>query len=129
MSNKSQRDIPVNDQENLLCLLTHFKRGPEEALSMVKPEQFEGDYRTFAEKIFEFWQRYDEPPKDHLPDLLADVLLDPHNRRGQALRRVILSLWQLSETLNPAIRVELDRRLHHLAGSQGRNHRKCLCGG
>jgi KaiC/GvpD/RAD55 family RecA-like ATPase len=100
--------------ENLLTCLCHDPKNGRIVANLVNPELFEGDYREFAEKAVEYWRRFDQPPGAHMSDLVADVLEDKDNRRAPTFRRIIVSMIELSETINTGYVLEELRKFTRL---------------
>jgi hypothetical protein len=89
-------------QENIITLLAHRDIEGKLVANIVKSELFEGDYRTIAERCLTYWETYNEAPKQHTPDLVADITDDPNNRRASTYRRILSSMIALSESVNTA---------------------------
>lgn len=87
-------------QENVLTLVAYSNEQGRIIINMIKPDLFEGDYRVIAEGAFEFWRQHGEAPKDHTPDLVSDILDDPHNRKAATFRRVLGAMYDLSQHIN-----------------------------
>lgn len=87
-------------QENLITLLAYDDDKGKIVANVVKAELFEGDYRIIAERCIEHWGKYNEAPKAHTPDLVADITDDPNNRRASTYRRILSSMIALSESIN-----------------------------
>src|ERR1700683_3246461 len=88
-------------QQNIITLLCHDDVNGKVVANLVAPELFEGDYRTIAEKAVAYWTQYKEAPKKaHTGDLVSDILQDPHNRKAQTYRRILIDMLQLSESIN-----------------------------
>lgn len=87
-------------QENLITILAYDKEQGKLVSRMLELNLLEGDYRLIAERCIDYWRQYDEPPGDHLADLFADILDDPHNRRAKVITRFIKNMIALSETIN-----------------------------
>ena len=88
--------IPLLHQQNLLALLAHDDEYGKLVAQGAPPALFEGDYRIIAERCIDYWRRMREAPKVHTPDLLGDILSDPHNKKGPTYRRTLMSMAQLS---------------------------------
>lgn len=107
--------LPGSLQEDLLALMAYSMRGSIVA-GMADPVLFEGDYRTIFERAQQYWRRWSRPPGDaHLPDLLHDILDDPHNRKAATFRRIITNISNLAQHLNEEYVVE---RLRKFARTQ-----------
>lgn len=87
-------------QENLITILGHHESGALLS-NILDPNLMEGEYRTIAERCIEYWHRYHKPPGEHTADLMADVLDDKANRRSRAVKDILHSMLQLSDSVNP----------------------------
>lgn len=88
-------------QENLLTLLVHSEAHGKIISKVIPVNLFEGDYRLIGERALAYWQQYDQPPKLHIADLLADILEDSHDRRGQTYRRILVQMFEMKDQINP----------------------------
>ena len=59
--------------ENLVTLLAHNDEHGRVVANILDPSLFEGEYRLVAERIIDYWDRYDQAPKSHTADLFADI--------------------------------------------------------
>lgn len=82
--------------ENLLTLLAHSDEHGKLVASIVDPTLFEGDLRVMGERLTSYWRTYGSAPKHHAPDLFADIIEDPHNRRAITFKRILTAMMQLS---------------------------------
>lgn len=87
-------------QQDLLTLLTHSDEHGRVVSKTVLPELFEGDYRNMAEKALAFWEQYNVAPKQHIADLLSDILNDKHDRRGQTYRNILVQMIEVKDQIN-----------------------------
>jgi replicative DNA helicase len=87
-------------QENLLTLLCHSDVHGRTVAELVETHLFEGDYRVFAERAVEYWQKHGKAPKVHTPDLVADILSDPKGSRRQAFLDIVRAMAELAENVN-----------------------------
>lgn len=85
-------------QENLLALLAHSAEHGRIIANMLDPQLCEGDYQLIAERLLEYWREYEEPPRQHVPDLLADILEDKGNRKAQTFRTIIAQMQALADS-------------------------------
>lgn len=86
--------------ENILTLLVYDDENGKIIANQIPPELFEGDYRIIAEKAVDYWHLYQSAPRDHIVDLLADVMDDPSNKRGPTFRRVFTAMKELAGDIN-----------------------------
>lgn len=87
-------------QENVITLLAHDDANGRIAANLVEPGLFEGEYRVVAERCIDYIKRHGRAPKHHVEDLLADILEDPNNRKARTFRQIIVSMLELSESIN-----------------------------
>jgi DnaB-like helicase C terminal domain len=85
----SQDKFARSLQEDLLTLLVHSEQHGKTISKIVKADLFEGDYRIFSERALLFWQEHNAPPRQHIADLLSNILEDKHDRRGPVYCRII----------------------------------------
>lgn len=83
-------------QENIITLLAHNDTHGRVIAGMIKPQLFEGEYRVFAERMVDYWERYGEAPKYHINDLFEDIISDPKNRKARTYQRIIASMADLA---------------------------------
>jgi hypothetical protein len=102
-------------QENIISLLAHSDTHGKAVVGVVSPQLFEGEYRTIAERCLDYWQRYDEAPKDHMVDLVDDILSDKQNRKAKTYRRILQSMVDLADGIN--VKYVMDK-LHVFARMQ-----------
>ena len=86
--------------ENIITLLCHNDEFGKIIVNQLTPDLFEGDYRVIAERAVDYWNQYQRAPKDHTPDLVADILEDKENRRAPTYRRILVSMLELAEGIN-----------------------------
>lgn len=87
-------------QENLITILAYDDRNGRIIANLVEPNYYDGDYRLIAERCLDYWRRESEAPKAHLADLLDDILEDPENHRARVIRRILINMQMLSESIN-----------------------------
>lgn len=86
--------------ENLITVLCHSDSAGKIVSQLVKPEEFEGDYRIIADRAISYWKKHKVAPKVHTPDLFADILDDKGNRKRQTYQRILRSMLHLAEGMN-----------------------------
>ena len=87
-------------QENLLCLVCFSDTGFQAVRDSVAPELFTSQvYRDILERIYDFIDRFKKPPKEHLADLLEDVL-QKDTPQSQLYEQVIVAAHGLKDNLN-----------------------------
>lgn len=93
-------ELALNLQQNLITILCWDDVNGRIVSNVIRPELFEGDLRTLAERAIAFWKKHDAAPKTHTPDLVGDILDDPHNRRGRSFNRIIANMYELKDSIN-----------------------------
>jgi replicative DNA helicase len=63
-------------QENIICLLAYHDKYASIVRSSIELTLYGGPYRTIASRCYDYIDKYKQPPKDHLPDILSDKLSD-----------------------------------------------------
>lgn len=87
-------------QQDIVSLIVYNDQHGKTLSKLVDAALFEGDYRVITERAIEFWRQYDAPPKQHIADLLSDILEDKHDRRGQTYRRILVQMDEVKDTIN-----------------------------
>lgn len=90
----------ISLQEDLIALLTHSDEHGSTVAKIVPVNLFEGDFRNIAEKAIGYWQQYNQAPKQHIADLLSDIIEDPNDRRGQTYRRILIQMFEMKDAIN-----------------------------
>lgn len=94
-------DRPMGDErlqialaENLLSLLAHDDQHGRLVRSIIRPDLFENEvHRTIVARCLDYWKKHNRAPgKIHTPDLVADILEDPDNKRAPAYRQVLVGM-------------------------------------
>lgn len=96
----SQERFAIALQQDLITLLVYDDKHGRVVSKLVNPALFEGDYRTIAERSLDFWKDYNVAPKQHIADLLADILNDKADRRGTTYRRILISMQEMHDKIN-----------------------------
>lgn len=100
MTEAPRKKLTNTLQENLITTLAYHEEGGRRVLNQVDPTHFEAEYRTVAERVVGYWQKYDRPPQDHTPDLFADIIEDPHNRRASTYKHILSNMVILAPSLH-----------------------------
>jgi len=87
-------------QESLLTLLCHDDAQGKIVADLIDPTLFEGEMRIIAERAVKYWREQGQAPKAHSDDIVADILEDSKNRKAQTVRRILINMLQLSESIN-----------------------------
>lgn len=87
-------------QENLLVLLCFDPKNGKIIRNAVEPGLFTGIYRDVAERAYDYIDRYNDVPADHLPDLLSDKLESQNKREITLFEDLLYDIKDLSETIN-----------------------------
>lgn len=92
---------PVTLQENLLTLLIFDEANGQLVHNLVDVEHFYGEYRTIAERCYNYRDTYGAAPgREHIHDLLADILEDKGNSKRGVLLQTLDAMQRLSEGIN-----------------------------
>lgn len=87
-------------QEDLITLLVHSDAHGKSISKIVASNFFEGDFRVIVDRALVFWKQHNVAPKQHIADLLADILDDPQDRRGQTYRRILVQMLEVKDQIN-----------------------------
>lgn len=87
-------------QENLITVLAYDKEQGGIVAKLLDVHLMEADYRLVAEPCIDYWKQYDKPPGDHTADLVAHIIEDKNNKRGNSVRRVLRNMIALSDSIN-----------------------------
>lgn len=88
-------------QEAVLAVLAFDDRYGALVAAQVTPENFDGLYNQIAGPVLAYRRRYNKAPGEaHLESLFSRAKLDPSDRRTHALRRTMVNLASLAESLN-----------------------------
>lgn len=87
-------------QENIISLLAHSDTHGKPIAGVVSPQLFEGEYRIIAERCIDYWKRYGEAPKDHMVDLVDDIVSDKANRKAKTYQRILGAMLELADGIN-----------------------------
>lgn len=87
-------------QENLITLLAHNDDSGGLVANLADAALFEGDYRVVAERLIDYWRKFRAAPKDHTPDLFAEIIEDKNNRKAGTYRRILSNMLSLSAGIN-----------------------------
>jgi hypothetical protein len=96
----NQEKFQQSLQQDLLTVLCHDDKNGKAVSKIVAANFFEGDYRIICERALLFWQQHDKAPKQHIADLLADILEDDRDRRGQTYRRILIQMFEVKDQIN-----------------------------
>jgi len=86
--------------ENLITLLCYDDQNGKIVANMLEPGSMEGDYRVVAERAVDYWRNYNTAPKDHTPDIVADIIEDKNNRRASSVKRILRAMHQIAGDVN-----------------------------
>ena len=96
----SQDRFSLSLQQDLLTLLVWSDEHGKTVARIVEANLFEGDFRAIATKAIEFWKQHNTAPKQHIADLLADILEDPADRRANTYRRILVQMLEVKDQIN-----------------------------
>jgi replicative DNA helicase len=87
-------------QENLLCLVCFSDASFQLVRSSVEPTLFTSQvYRDILERVYDYIDRFKKPPKEHLADLLEDVL-QQGTPQSELYEQVIVAANGIKDTFN-----------------------------
>lgn len=93
-------NITSSLQENLLCLLCFSETSFQIIRSSIEPALFTSQvYRDILERVYNYIDSFKKPPKEHLADLLEDVL-QQSTPQSQLYEQIILAVYELKDTIN-----------------------------
>lgn len=92
---RERERLPAAQMENILSLLAHDDENGKLAAQLVDPNLFEGDYRTIAQRLVDYWRRYKTAPKVHTPDLFSDILEDRKQNKAVTYSRILDAMSDL----------------------------------
>lgn len=90
----------VSLQENLITVLAYNAEQGRVLANTINTQLMDGDFRTIADAIIDYWKKYDKPPLDHVADLVAHITEDKSNRRAKGIIRILRGMVQLSDSVN-----------------------------
>lgn len=96
----NQEKFAISLQQDLLTLLCHDDQYGKTVAKIVSANLFEGDYRTIAERALTFWQAHGAAPKQHIADVLSDILDDKQDRRGSTYQRILVQMIEVKGQIN-----------------------------
>ena len=87
-------------QDNLLCLASFSDASFQLVRDSVPPELFTSQvYRDILERVYDFIDRFKKPPKEHIADLLEDVLTK-EGPQAEVYKHVIIAAEGIKDTIN-----------------------------
>src|SRR5882672_48319 len=93
--------IPTQLQESLLALLVFDDKRGGLVRTAVHLRQWDEVYRQLAERIYAYIDQYHIAPKDHVPELVVDLLESGDQATADRCLRLLDLLKQVKDTLNP----------------------------
>jgi len=86
--------------ENLLTLLSYDKERAPIIRGTVGIENFGGQYREVATRLYDFIDKYKKPPGDHLPDILEDKITSVNKREANAYADIVEAIHDANDGIN-----------------------------
>lgn len=86
-------------QESLLAVIAFDAEAGSLAKSIIPVTSWEKYYRLLATPIYNFWDQYRTPPKEHLVDLV-DQVCEANQASADVLRSIAKSMQDTVETIN-----------------------------
>jgi hypothetical protein len=96
----NQEKFAVSLQQDLITLLVHNDQYGRTLAKLVTPSLFEGDYRIIADRAISFWKEHSAPPKQHIADILSDILESKHDRRAPLYHRTLEQMEESKDQIN-----------------------------
>ena len=96
----AQEKLAASLQEDLLTLLCYSDAYGKTISKLITSNYFEGDYRVISDKALAFWSKHNTAPKQHIADLLSDILEDKQDRRGATYRRILVQMLEVKDQIN-----------------------------
>lgn len=96
----NEEKIALSLQQDLISLLCHDDQNGKVISKTIASNYFEGDYKTIVDRALSFWQQHNVAPKQHIADLLSDILEDKNDRRGQTYRRILVQMIEVKDQIN-----------------------------
>ncbi len=93
-------DLGTALQENIIVLLTFDKERAKIVRGVIDLSLFSGIYRELATQIYDYIDKFHEPPGDHLADLLEDKLNSGKKRETRIYRDLLESIYEMQERIN-----------------------------
>lgn len=84
--------------DNVLCLLAYNDEFCKIIRNSIPLNLFSGPHRIIAARAYDYIDRYNTPPKDHLADILEEKLSDP--AQGQIYQQIIIAIRDTAERIN-----------------------------
>src|SRR5882672_7619067 len=84
--------------DNILCLLSYSEKYAKIIRNSVALNLYGGPHRIVASRIYDYIDRFNKPPADHISDLLEDKLGD--NAEGSLYKNLILNIRNTQESIN-----------------------------
>ncbi len=85
--------------DNILCLLAYNDQYARIIRNSVALNLFGGPHRILAARCYDYIDRFNTPPKDHLPDLMEDKIKE-ENAESTLYKNLIIAIRNAAEGLN-----------------------------
>lgn len=94
-------------QENVITLLAYNPTAGKQIMGLLDTNLMEGEYRLLAERVADYWRKYNEPPGQvHTADLVEDIISDPKGKRSRSMTRLLGMMAELAPDVNTAYVVD-----------------------
>ena len=110
--------LNATQQDNLITLLIFDDDSAGIIRGAVELDLFEGDYRDVVRRIYDYIDRYGTAPKDHVADILDDILNGNDEDKAQVYNSLLENSAALHENIN------IDYVMNTLAAFTRRQHLK-----
>lgn len=96
----------IGIQQDLVTIICYSEDHALMVRNTVPVELYEGIYGDIATRVYDYIDKYNGPPKDHVADLLHDYLHGDDKRRKETFQNTLLNIKENSENLNPQFAID-----------------------
>ena len=87
-------------QENLLTILSFSDANAVIVRNSIEAELFEGHYYSVASRAYDYIDKYEEAPKEHIADLFDDIFEGKDSSKANIFEGILRSLHENAEDVN-----------------------------
>ena len=87
-------------QESLICLLCYNTKYGGRIRNLVPIQTWDGVYKQVAERAYDYWTQYKEPPGEHALDIF-DAVSNGNPKSANKVQRLYESVQEVQEGINP----------------------------
>src|SRR5258706_729049 len=85
--------------DNILCLLAYSEKYAKIIRNSVPLNLYGGPHRIIAARCYDYIDRFNAPPNDHLPDIMEDKIKD-ENAESSLYKKIIVSIRDTVQSIN-----------------------------